>query len=102
MFFIKYGYFRALNKIKTVKEFGWKNRNIRKCHFSQITKYLNKIDAKDLSFFNKRIVDYLNLLIIDGFNNQRSLIPLQESQKKLMELTGKILKEEIYQDLKLI
>jgi len=73
-FFIKYGYFRGINKIKTINEYGWKNRNIKKCHFSQITKYLNKIDTKDLSYFNKRLLDYLNLLMEKDYVNKIILI----------------------------
>ena len=73
-FFIKYGYFRGINKIKTINKYGWKNRNIRKCRFSQITKYLNKIDTKDLSYFNKRILDYLNLLMEKDYVNKIILI----------------------------
>ena len=62
-FFIKYSYYRALNKFIGIKKYGWKNRNIRKCHFSQITNYLNKIDNADLLYFEERIKDYLKVLL---------------------------------------
>ena len=41
-FFIKYSYRRFLDKIYSIYENGWKNKDIKKCHFSEITKYLKR------------------------------------------------------------
>ena len=89
-FFIKYSYYRALNKFIGIKKYGWKNRNIRKCHFSQITNYLNKIDNADLLYFEERIKDYLKVLLEKKHIDQIILITFphynhlyeQESNKK--------------------
>ena len=61
-FFIKYAYKRFLNKIYNIYQNGWKNRDIYKCHFSEITKYLNNINSDDLKYFENRVIDYFEFL----------------------------------------
>ena len=62
-FFIEYGYKRFLNKINNIKIYGWENREIYKCHFSEVIKYLRNINESDLKYFENRINDYLNYLL---------------------------------------
>ena len=62
-FFIKYGFLRAINKFKSIKKFGWKNRDIFKCHFPEIRKYLISSNSSEISYFEDRVKDYINLLM---------------------------------------
>ena len=62
-FFIKYGSLRLIEKFKSIDKYGWKNRDISKCRFSDIKKYLVSSNNKDISYFENRIKDYINLLI---------------------------------------
>ena len=61
-FFISYGFFRAIEKFKSIKEYGWKNRDISKCRFNQIMKYMIKSDINEISYFENRLKDYINFL----------------------------------------
>ena len=62
-FFIKYGFLRAINKFKSIKKFGWKNRDIFKCQFREIRKYLISSSSSEISYFEDRVKDYINLLM---------------------------------------
>ena len=62
-FFIKYAYKRFVKKIKIINEYGWKNRNIYKCNFLEITNYLQDISSNDLKYFEDRVNDYINFLL---------------------------------------
>ena len=62
-FFIKYGFLRAINKFKSIKKFGWKNRDIYKCQFREIRKYLISSSSSEISYFEDRVKDYINLLM---------------------------------------
>jgi len=64
-FHIKYFFLRAFKKYKSIKTYGWKNRNVSKCRYRDIAKYLIKINDSEISFFNQRVKDYLNLLLKD-------------------------------------
>ena len=61
-FFIKYGFLRAINKYKSIKKFGWKNRDTFKCRFPEIRKYLIGSNNNEISYFEDRVKDYINLL----------------------------------------
>ena len=63
-FFIRYEIIlRPIEKFKTIKKFGWKNRDISKCSFSVIRKYLINSDDNDIHYFENRIKDYVNFLL---------------------------------------
>ena len=62
-FFIKHGFVRVINKFKSIKKFGWKNRDIFKCHFPEIRKYLISSNSSEISYFEDRVKDYINLLM---------------------------------------
>ncbi len=62
-FFIIYQPKRLINKIISIKKYGWKNRNISKCLFDQIQKYLIDPKTDEVSYFEKRINEYLDFLI---------------------------------------
>ena len=64
-FYIKYMFLRALQKYKTVEKYGWKDRDISKCGFRDIIKYLWSSDDIEISFFEDRVKEYLNLLLSD-------------------------------------
>ena len=62
-FFIKYGFLRFIDKSKSIKKNGWKNVNDSKCRVPIILKYLSNSNENEISFFEDRIKDYINLLI---------------------------------------
>ena len=62
-FFIKYGFLRFIDKSKSIKKNGWKNINDSKCRVPIILKYLSNSNDNEVSFFEDRIKDYINLLI---------------------------------------
>ena len=62
-FFIKYKFLVAIKKFKYIKKFGYKNRNIYRCAFDQIYKYLDNSTNNEISYFEDRVRDYINLLI---------------------------------------
>ena len=64
-FDIKYFFLRNYQRYKSSKKYGWKNRNISKCRFRDIKKYLNGINKNDIKYFQERVKDYLNLLLQD-------------------------------------
>ena len=62
-FYIKYEFLRFINKIKSIKKHGWKNRDSPKCKFGEIRKYLIKSNDNEISYFEDRVNDYINLLL---------------------------------------
>ena len=62
-FFIKYGFLRFIDKSKSIKKNGWKNVNDSKCRVPKILQYLSNSNNNEISFFEDRIKDYINLLI---------------------------------------
>ena len=44
-------------------EKGWKNKDIHKCFFPEIKKYLIKSDVTEISYFEDRLRDYINFLL---------------------------------------
>ena len=62
-FFIKYEFLRFIEKSKSIKKNGWKNKDVPKCQFSEIKKYLIKSNNKEISYFENRVKDYINLLL---------------------------------------
>ena len=71
-FYIKYMFLRGFQKYKSIKKYGWKDRDISKCRLRDIHKYLINRDDKAISFFEDRVKEYLNLLLkllkITNFN----------------------------------
>ena len=62
-FFIKYGFLRFIEKSKSISKNGWKNVDDSKCRVNKILKYLSNSNDNEISFFEDRIKDYINLLI---------------------------------------
>jgi len=62
-FYIKYEFYRLINKIKSIKNNGWKNRDLTKCKFREIRKYLIKSNSDEITYFENRVKDYINLLL---------------------------------------
>ena len=62
-FFIKYEFLRFVNKVKSIKKNGWQNRDVSKCRFNEIRKYLIKSNDNEISYFEDRVKDYINLLL---------------------------------------
>jgi len=62
-FLIKYSYKRLEKKFYNIYKYGWKNKDVNKCHFSEITKYLKNIDSNDLKYFENRVDNYIKFLL---------------------------------------
>ena len=62
-FFIKYGFLRFIDKSKSISKNGWKNVDDSKCRVNKILKYLSNSHDNEISFFEDRIKDYINLLL---------------------------------------
>ena len=62
-FYIKYEFYRLINKIKSIKNNGWENRNLTKCKFREIRKYLIESNSREITYFENRVKDYINLLL---------------------------------------
>ena len=58
-------FLRVVQKYKTIEKYGWKDRDISKCRFRDIIKYLWSSDDSEISFFEDRVKEYLNLLLKD-------------------------------------
>ena len=61
-FFIKYVPLRAYKKFISIKKYGWKNRDISKCRFPQIRKYLISSNDDEIEYFSIRTREYLDFL----------------------------------------
>ena len=61
-FYFKYGFLIIAKKLKSIKKYGWKKRNIYKCKFAEIKKYLLESGESDIVYFEKRVIDYINFL----------------------------------------
>ena len=62
-FFIIYQPKRLFNKIISIKEYGWKNRDTSKCLFDQIQKYLIKSNINEVIYFESRVNEYIDYLV---------------------------------------
>ena len=62
-FFIKYEFLRLIEKSKSIKKFGWKKRDVSKCHIPDILKYLIKSSNNEIYYFKDRVIDYINFLL---------------------------------------
>ena len=94
-FYIKYAFLRVFQKYKSIKKYGWNDRDISKCRLRDIIKYLMNRDDKAISFFEDRVKEYLNLLLKDQ-NIQRIIVvthphighlygyKLKENEKKIL------------------
>ena len=61
-FYFKYGFLIIAKKLKSIKKYGWEKRNIYKCKFAEIKKYLLESGESDIVYFEKRVIDYINFL----------------------------------------
>ena len=61
-FLIKYKFLRFIEKLKSIKKYGWKNKNISKCYVEETLKYLIKAKKSEITYFENRIKDYINFL----------------------------------------
>ena len=61
-FFIKYSFFRFIEKTKSIKKHGWKNKEISKCRFNEIQKYLIYSNDNEINYFSDRIYEFINFL----------------------------------------
>ena len=61
-FFIKYSVLRFIQKVKSIKKYGWKNKNISKCWTDETLRYLISSKKSETDYFEKRLHDYLDFL----------------------------------------
>jgi hypothetical protein len=61
-FFIKYSVLRFIQKVKSIKKYGWKNKNISKCWTDETLRYLISSKKSETDYFEKRLNDYLDFL----------------------------------------
>ena len=62
-FFISYGPQRLIKKIKSIKKYGWKNKDKSKCQLSVILEYLIGSNKEEIYYFENKVKNYINLLI---------------------------------------
>jgi len=67
-FFIKYSFFRFIKKVESIKKFGWENKEISKCRFNEIRKYLINSTDDEVNYFKDRLSSLIN------FFNKRKYI----------------------------
>ena len=95
-FYIKYIFLRAVQKYKTIEKYGWKDRDISKCGFRDIIKYLWSSDDNEISFFEDRVKEYLNLLLSDQ-NIQKIIVVTHPHIGHVYGYGYKIKENEIYE-----
>ena len=61
-FFIKYKFLRFISKTKSIKKYGWQNKNISKCWVDETLKYLISGNKNEIAYFENRVRDYINFL----------------------------------------
>ena len=61
-FFIKYSVLRFIQKVKSIKKHGWKNKNVSKCWVDETLRYLISSEKSEIVYFENRLKDYLNFL----------------------------------------
>ena len=83
-FSIKFKYLRLVNKIKDIRDLGWKKRLENRCFFNKITNYLKIPDNDEKNYFQKQLLNYINFLkkkadidqiILVTFPHKNHLIP---------------------------
>jgi len=62
-FFIGYGPQRLIKKIKSIKKYGWKNKEKSKCRLSVILEYIISSNKEEIYYFEKKVKNYINLLM---------------------------------------
>ena len=62
-FFIGYGPQRLIKKIKSIKKYGWKNKEKSKCRLSVILEYIISSNKEEIYYFENKVKNYINLLI---------------------------------------
>ena len=55
------------NKIIRIFEHGWGKRNLSKCYWPEISSYLNKSNEKEISYFKRSVLKYLESLEKRGY-----------------------------------
>ena len=61
-FFIKYAFLRFIEKVKSIKKFGFSEYEISKCRFGEIRKYLVSSNNEEIIYFENRVKDFINFL----------------------------------------
>ena len=61
-FFIKYAFLRFVEKIKSIKKFGFSEYEISKCRYGEIRKYLVNSNNEEIKYFENRVKDFINFL----------------------------------------
>ena len=61
-FFIKYSILRLIEKSKSIKKYGWQDKNISKCWVEETLKYLISAKKNEIAYFENRVRDYINFL----------------------------------------
>tara|TARA_Y100000590_G_scaffold50663_1_gene53384 strand:- start:40 stop:1194 length:1155 start_codon:yes stop_codon:yes gene_type:complete len=62
-FNIKYQVIRGIYRFKEVIRVGWENRDISKCRFKEIQKYLISSSPSNQNYFENKLKDYFNYLL---------------------------------------
>jgi len=62
-FNIKYQAIRAIFRFKEILKVGWKNRDVSKCRFKEIQKYLISSRASDTNYFEETLKNYFDQLL---------------------------------------
>ena len=61
-FFIKYSFLRLIEKTKSIRKYGWQDRDVSKCYVHETLKYLIKAKKSEIVYFENSIRDYINFL----------------------------------------
>ena len=62
IFFIKYKFLRLIEKSKSIRKYGWQNKNISKCWVDETLRYLISAKKSEITYFENRVKDYINFL----------------------------------------
>ena len=66
-FGLKKNIIKNKNKIIRIFEHGWGKRNLPKCYWPEISRYLNKSNEKEISYFKRSVLKYLESLEKRGY-----------------------------------
>jgi len=108
-FFIGYGPQRLIKKIKSIKKYGWKNKEKSKCRLSVILEYIISSNKEEIYYFEKKVKNYINLLmskeyidkiIIVTFPHRNNIFKHDnsENEKKLYSINVSNIIEKIVKD----
>ena len=100
-FRIKYKYKKNKNKnikkFNRIFEYGFKNRKIKKCYWSDIKRHLINSTDEEISYFKKTVDDYINY--IEKNNNIEKLFivtfPHKNHLPELLNVTGEPYKHNV-------